>query len=453
MTKKIYIFFVTSLFAFFSLSANAALQWKLGAFIGTVSTGIAIGFGLIGAAPIVVAGTLAVGVHAAVIALYWDEIGQSPPISGSGVASRGLSVIIDPNTPLVTPAGWTQGTVGDKEPTAQLTRALKTEHSLITPTASTAPCSGVRVGASCEYKSSSLNNLADIISTDRCSYYGTCDLYYQHQPNEPYYKFLVRGVDVGGGIIQTVQVSEVAVTDATCDLGYSLTGIYSISSCILTNSALVVKPSDEVCEVRPIAGVFKKMKNDPDCDNSAIAGIGTSTMTALATNNAVYFATSANNTVTVYEKTYNSTSNNTSLTTVNFNPSSDVDFIQTANSLGNTVTVNPITSGTGTGTTTGTSDAKDSSLNVVDGGDEPVGSGDTSGVSSPSDGLKTSFNPLKNWRPPASIGSCPTAVFDLFARTYTLDSHCTIFNNNSVVISQAMGVVFSISALFIVLAA
>ena len=88
-------------------------------------------------------------------------------------------------------------------------------------------------------------------------------------------------------------------------------------SCTLTDVNAVVKPSDEICEVRPVGGVFKAMKNDPDCANTAIEGLGTASLSALAANKAVYLATSSNGTVTVYDKVYDPATNNTALSTVN----------------------------------------------------------------------------------------------------------------------------------------
>jgi hypothetical protein len=162
-------------------------------------------------------------------------------------------------------------------------------------------------------------------------------------------------------------------------------------------------------------------------------------------------ATSASGGVTVYEKTYTAGTNTTSLSTANFNPSSDLDFIQTANSLGNNVAINPVGGGTGTGT----GDAKDASLNVVAGGDENIGVGSsaTGGVIAPSDTLGTSFNPLRNWAVPTGTGTCPTGTFNAFNQSFTLDGHCALFEANMPVIRQAFGVVFSVSALFIVLGA
>lgn len=440
MIKKIIFWKFVFLILFFSLGADAALQWKVGAFLGSIGVGVAVVFGLAGAAPIVVAGALAVGVHAAVIGLYWDDISSTPP-RAAGTASKGLSVVIDANTPLVVPAGWSQGSIGDKEPVPP---------SAQTPKVQTAIPPGIFDNNNHPINATSVNDaklqlIAILTNT------GFWDGFTLRLEFDNVNHTLTQFEDDGSGEIQTLTYS---VNTDICKAGYTLNT--AGDSCTLTDATKVVKPSDNVCEVRPVGGVFKAMQNDPDCANTAIEGLGTASLSALAANKAVYLATSSNGTVTVYDKVYDPNTNNTSLSTVNFNPTSDVDFIQTANSLGNTVTVNPVGAGSGTGTGTSGDAAKDSSLNVKDGGDEPIvgnGNATTGGVLAPPDALGTSLNPLRNWAVPSGSGACPTGSVTALGKTLTFDTHCALFDANMPVIRQAFGVVFSLSALFIVLGA
>ena len=433
MIKKILLFKIFIFILFFSIGADAALQWKVGAFIGTFATGVAVLFGLAGAAPIVVAGTLAVGVHAAVIGLYWDDI--NPPQSGSAAASSGFSVVIDANTPFVTPANWNAATIGTKEPTPPNLDAVNNIYS------ATYAKSAAEYFVTFTENSAFLDDVLVAISTN------SNFVPFQEAPAS------FDGVYIYSGKYADMTDGSIAIKlthTISCNQGYSLS---TDNLCHLSNAQLVQKPSDNICESSISGGTFKASANDPDCKNTAVIGLGTATLTAASTTKAVYLATATSGSVTVYEKTYNPTTNTTSLSTANFNPASDLDFIQTANSLGNNVGINPVNGGTGA--VTGTGDAKDSSLNPTEGGDEPIGNStsNTGGVSAPENGIETSLNPLKNWAVPVGLGSCPTGTFEAFNKSFTLNSHCTLFNENSTVIRQAMGVVFTITALFIVLGA
>ena len=285
MIKKIIFYKLIFLIIFFSIGADAALQWKVGAFLGSIGVGVAVAFGLAGAAPIVVAGALAVGVHAAVIGLYWDDIATTPP-RASGTASKGLSVVIDANTPLVVPAGWSQGTIGEKEPIPP---------SSTVPKVLTAVPSGIIDSSNHPINTTSIENakLQIIAILENSGFYAGFTLRLEYDaPSHTLNQF----EDDGSGEIQTLSYS---VNTDICKAGYTLNT--AGDSCTLTDVNAVVKPSDEICEVRPVGGVFKAMKNDPDCANTAIEGLGTASLSALAANKAVYLATSSNGTVTVYD--------------------------------------------------------------------------------------------------------------------------------------------------------
>ncbi|KVN37558.1 hypothetical protein WJ63_33290 [Burkholderia pyrrocinia] len=54
---------------------------------------------------------------------------------------------------------------------------------------------------------------------------------------------------------------------------------------------------------------------------------------------------------------------------------------------------------------------------------------------------------------PAHTGACPTATFSMFGHTYTMDQHCTLFEQNRAAISAAFALVFLLASVFIVLTA
>jgi hypothetical protein len=93
---------------------------------------------------------------------------------------------------------------------------------------------------------------------------------------------------------------------------------------------------------------------------------------------------------------------------------------------------------------TGTSDAPtDASLNAKTGA-EVDGAG--------SDGGGT-FTALKGWNVPTHTAMCPTASFDAFGRTFVINAHCALIDSNFSIFRNVMTLVFSLSALFIVLRA
>ncbi len=67
--------------------------------------------------------------------------------------------------------------------------------------------------------------------------------------------------------------------------------------------------------------------------------------------------------------------------------------------------------------------------------------------------FKTTFTGLKSWSLPAHSSSCPTASFEAFGATRTLNSHCALINDHWGLLSAVMLVVWTISALFIVMRA
>jgi hypothetical protein len=243
------------------------------------------------------------------------------------------------------------------------------------------------------------------------------------------------------------------LVEGDCDIGYTLTN----NVCNLIDAALVEKPSDDVCEVSIKVGVFVKSPKDPDCSNTNIRGLGTNQLEAVTPAKSVYLVTSATGEVTVYEKKFNAETNSTVTNIGNFSSSGDVNYLQTVNSLGNTVAVNPLggtgSGGTGTGSAEGS--ALDASLNVKAGGDESVAGSNAiaGGTSETFSNVDSVFSSLRSFSVPVVHGTCATATFEVFNKTYSFSAMCNLFESNSLAIQNAMTLVYIISALFIVLGA
>lgn len=63
------------------------------------------------------------------------------------------------------------------------------------------------------------------------------------------------------------------------------------------------------------------------------------------------------------------------------------------------------------------------------------------------------FTGLRGWRLPAHASQCPTSSFSWNGNTYTFDAHCQLATDHFAMFNGVMVLVFSISALFIVLRA
>lgn len=65
----------------------------------------------------------------------------------------------------------------------------------------------------------------------------------------------------------------------------------------------------------------------------------------------------------------------------------------------------------------------------------------------------STFNSLTGWSVPGHSSQCPTSSFSVFGRTFTIDSHCTLWADHSQALQAAMMVVWTIAALWVVLRA
>ena len=67
--------------------------------------------------------------------------------------------------------------------------------------------------------------------------------------------------------------------------------------------------------------------------------------------------------------------------------------------------------------------------------------------------FKGVFSDLLSWELPGHSSECPTSSFDWMGTTYVIDAHCDLLNAHRSELSTAMVLVFTLSALFIVLKA
>lgn len=65
----------------------------------------------------------------------------------------------------------------------------------------------------------------------------------------------------------------------------------------------------------------------------------------------------------------------------------------------------------------------------------------------------STFNSLTGWSVPGHSSQCPTSSFSAFGKTFTIDSHCTLWADHSQALQAAMMVVWTIAALWVVLKA
>jgi len=112
--------------------------------------------------------------------------------------------------------------------------------------------------------------------------------------------------------------------------------------------------------------------------------------------------------------------------------------------------------GSGSGTGTGSCGGAGQSPCEIKWGGNSTAPGDPTARTGTQIGaaIKTSyFDGVLGWTVPSHTGECPQPSFEIFGETYTMQSHCTLFEANRAAIGAAFQVLFALMALFIVLGA
>ena len=456
-------------------TVSAAVYWNVAVFIWTGTAVLVTAAAMAGAAPILVAGTLATGAVAGVIGIYWDNPTAPTNLNGT-VSSKGMSIILKAEQPLVTPAGWTAGTLQNefeptppesKPPTQPFGATVQQFYDVAT---NQYVCSGTLSPPSqCRYTGDTLNQLKAAIAVDGFKNYPyaiAVEIEGADSMNPAFELSHTMVYDSGGGNISQLYTPQKIQQKPQCEAGYSLKTFvhpdsgqtlpdYNNVGCQLTNPNAVKKPKDDVCETRVKLGTFANAKNDPDCTNNLITGSGTNQLQAITPSKAIYAVTSAQGDVTIYEKFYDTATNKTVTNIASIGSSAEVQYLQTVNALGNSVTVNPISNGSGTGSGSGTEGgATDGKLDEIFDSDGAIG--DKTSLPIPDSTLNPfgeSFSPLKAFTVPTQAGECPTGQFELFGDTHSFDAQCTLFEEQKPKIQLAMTFVWSILGMVIVLKA
>ena len=362
-----------------------------------------------------------------------------------------VGVRVNPNAPQKVPAGWAAGTGGaDPVPPANVAATLGwvsvnfqgVPYSWATgfyPDAVTA-CTTVCVGSGRQFGS-----LVPVSSTsNQCMCTGSIQF---------------------GWVNQSAQ----------CPTGYSSSG----SSCVLSNAPAVRFPPDSRCGLTLSGGVISYDSRDPDCDGTAPAQIVKSTdgktVTATNTNSTQQIKIQVNTDGSVQVTSWTPSTNGSIATTVDTvsigAPTSP------ASSQIQSVSQGTITGqGTGAFQTTPTSspqsfpddysreatqqsvltklgEVKTALENLTEEADEPADPEPVTPEEITEVFFPETFTSLRSWQMPTRAVSCPTWSFAVFSHSYTIDTHCTLIEQQRGTFSAIMLLIWSIAALFIVLGA
>lgn len=469
----------------FSCATFADLQWDVAAYIWTGTAVAVTAATMIGAAPIVLAGAFAVGFHAGVIGLYWN--GSSAPTTSAGEpASKGISVVLDPNTPLTTPDGWTAPVASSSNPDLNPTPPNTAKPTGKFSITSQFPFSG---GFACVGGSLSANGFCKLEASTLPEFLQKYQTNFEFTYPDMKDSGAVYNYDFGGDCITIDgECQNDVLQPPSCPKGYSHKTIddggwikvdKSNVICELTDPSKAEKPVDDTCEVRVKNGVFKSMANDPDCANSAVTGLNTAQISTGTAQKTTYLVTTASNDVTVYDKKFDSASNKTVSTIAHLTSEGSVNSVQTLNSVGNQVGTAPgqvnssngnTTDGLTTGDTGGSSGSTssgsgsglsasdvssilDNKLGQVFSTDGDLANKEETEPSNLSAPLVDFFNPIRSLQLPASYGACPTATFNLFNKTFVMSQHCDIFESHRQTLKNAFTLIFLILGFRIILSA
>jgi len=215
-----YIFILLMLFSF---SVNALNGMALAATavtsIGALGAVMAIATG---AAPIVLAGSIALGVHGAILFLMPDG-------SPANSTSTPIQIHLDPNTPLITPSGWTSPT---SPPSSATQNPYSWSWSSSSGTNATAAgaCQDMLVPIQAFYTAGG----AGVVATYK-TFQSTNQCVYSRTQN-------------GSAISDLV----VTITPASCPAGYTISG----TNCNLSTPTAVIKPESGIQEIKRVANTF-----------------------------------------------------------------------------------------------------------------------------------------------------------------------------------------------------
>lgn len=398
MKKRLLSLFFFSSF-FFSSGVYAAPRWDVAALTWAATAIVVDAMTLGTATPLMVAGAAALGFHAGVIGIYWDELATNPV-----PATQTITVNLDPNVPLVTPPNYTTGTL-----------ATNGE-----------PVMNKNASSPVLWNGTSYANIGELLTT-ALDPAGAGE--YQVTSYEPVITVLYHDFDP-------------MIPDSTFTVSYD-----------------PMKPSDGRCEINKVNGTFVAGANDPDCSGVPVTGLGSSKINLQSGTSAVELeATTAGGTA-VRAANYDATTRKTTAVTTGFDAAGNLtDQIQ---EYLNGIVLGSGTTGTSGTTTTGSCGGVDQPACKIDVGEVPAGAGVTPDVStaytaSSIFNIFTSndkLNALKGFSLPAHSSVCPQPSFVWWDKTFTISAHCQLFNDHMPIFSGVMSLIWVITGTFIILRA
>ena len=160
-----------------------------------------------------------------------------------------ISIILDPNTPLITPPNWSQAIAASQQPTPP-----QTATPIITYSNGTTAGFTTRQAACEAYKSIFQTNYPTYTTTIT-SNNPICNLHVVTPNNEQF------------DSQQNIPAS------TSCPIGYS----DSSGTCTLINATVVQKPSDKICQLIATPTQIIPDPSDPDCSNAQLLADGIDT--------------------------------------------------------------------------------------------------------------------------------------------------------------------------------
>lgn len=238
LNKKIVVFFLLSI-----LSLNA-FAWFVPLLVNGARTVATMYRTATTAEKVSVGGSLAVHAGIAAITFGGDD--------NNSVEPKPFTVHLQPNVPLSVPPGWSAAQSGQQQPVPPSTIPLSVTYTY----------AGSSFGTSqeaCTYAASqwSVNSNAGrpVIGTMAAPPSLNCNLQYQL---------------ASGSWSNTVT----GIGTTSCPLGYGLSGSAPNQVCALVNAQVVMKPSDDRCELVVSNNTFQLDSRDPDCTNAKLIAEG-----------------------------------------------------------------------------------------------------------------------------------------------------------------------------------